>query len=592
MAWSLLHLHGVGAGVQSDRWYTALTHAVGAAGVDLPPRDSDRVLVPVYHDLLTDDGGQSRAEEPARTAPFPGSATEQLRLRARWMRDQATVLRSLPQYDSLGFNGFGATLDPTTNALLKNAHKNFAEARRYLGDANLRAAVLQRVLASIQGHHDLVVVAHSLGSVVAIDLLNHLPPGVRIRRLISVGSPAGTQGFHRSGPERLLDARNFPFHLVDSWINLFSPWDPVTFGRGLGGVFPAAGDVRIDLPRWEHAAELYLAHPNVARVVADAVRPTVAGTASSGALELTLDRDEALALDHLVFAGLLRDRLSDERRERFSLALARVAEATGRTLADHRRDQGRSIPRVLHELSEGRTEGLLLSDRGVDEQLLLAVVAATDNPIAPYEVAAAKETAAAVGDLWSAWGHAGPQSQAVTRALREAGAAFDPSGGWRWAVLGAAGLAMIAIPPLGIAAGGAGLAGGAALTTGLAAFGPGGLVGGMALAGSLIGVGSASVAASVRLPGRMSPDQLQTHLVRYLAFARAHQLLQLNGAPLDAWYTITAWYDEVSAQIADLSLLSDDNSPTLKQARAKQELLRKALSWLTQKGLGAVLTDD
>lgn len=595
MSWALLHLHGVGTAVHTERWYHALVGSLGEQGLTLPALGSPRLIVPTYDDLLKAETDH-RAEEPARTPRFTGTTAELLALRAHWARSQASAVRGLPQYAARGFNGVGATLDPTTNALLKSANKDFADARRYLADPQLRHAVLHRVLADLGEQQDLVIVAHSLGSVVAIDLLHHLPANVRVRRLVTIGSPAGTQGFHKSGPERLLEAKNFPYHRVDSWINVFSPWDPITFGRGLSGLFPAAADVRIELPRWEHAAHAYLSHPVTARVIAEALQPVVPGVATEDprALDEALDREENLALDHLVFATLVRERIEDrsERRTRFGLALTDVAAEVGRHLVQVRREAGRSVPRRLEAVSRGDLTALRLTTRPLDEQLLLAVVAATNNPIAPYEIAAAKETEAAVSDLWSAWGHAGAESEKLARALREAGKVFDPSGGWRWVALGAAGLALIALPPLGIAVGGAGVAGGAALTTGLAAFGPGGMVGGMALAGGLIGVGSASVAVSVRLPGRMSADQLQTQLVRYLAFARAHQLLDLPGAPLDAWHLISGWYDELSAEVASLALFSDDSSPGLKQARAKQELVRKALAWLTDLGLSARLLED
>lgn len=600
MAWSLLYLHGVGQSVHTDQWFHALDGSLGDLGVDLPPLGSDRILVPTYDDMLI-SGEAKRTDEPPRTVAFTGSATELLALRARWTRDQTRLVNDLPEYTGSGLKGWGQSLDPTTNAALKRANRDFEQARRYLTDPALRAAVLHRVLTSIGECRDLVVIAHSLGSVVAIDLMNHLPPGVRIRRLVSVGSPAGTQGFHRSGPQRLLEAKNFPFHQVDSWINVFSPLDPITFGRGLAGLFPAASDVRIDLPRWEHAAAVYLAHPVLARVVAEAVRPVVVGAAGTGPgtdLETKLDQDEAIALDQLVFATLVRERLGQgsERHERFAQALTDVAAQVGQQLSEQRRRDRRPIPQPIRAAAAGDLTGLAITERPLDEQLLFAVVAGTNNPIAPYEIAAAKETDAAVRDLWVALGHPVSHAERVSRALREAGKVFDPSGTWKWVALGAAGLALMAVPPVGIAVGAVGgavgtagvaggVASGAAFTAGLAAFGPGGAIGGMALASGLIGLGSMSVAASVRLPGTLTLDQLQTHLVRYLAFARGHQLLGLPGAPLEVWFTIAQWYDETSAEVTDLALHSDENAAGVKAARAKLDLLRTSLAWLTELGL-------
>ncbi|OPX05040.1 hypothetical protein B1964_29770, partial [Gordonia sp. i37] len=68
-------------------------------------------------------------------------------------------------------------------------------------------------------------------------------------------------------------------------------------------------------------------------------------------------------------------------------------------------------------------------------------------------------------------------------------------------VAAAAGLALLAAGPIGIAmAGAAGAAGAAAITSGLAAFGPGGMVGGLATLGSLASTGAmvTTVAATAR----------------------------------------------------------------------------------------------
>ena len=47
------------------------------------------------------------------------------------------------------------------------------------------------MLSQVPERGDLIVVAHSLGSVLALDLLYHLPAAVDVKLLVTVGSPLG-----------------------------------------------------------------------------------------------------------------------------------------------------------------------------------------------------------------------------------------------------------------------------------------------------------------------------------------------------------------------------------------------------------------
>ena len=61
---------------------------------------------------------------------------------------------------------------------------------RYLTDGVVRGQVRERV-AALVGPETAVVVGHSLGSVVAYEVLCALPVGTRVRALVTVGSPLG-----------------------------------------------------------------------------------------------------------------------------------------------------------------------------------------------------------------------------------------------------------------------------------------------------------------------------------------------------------------------------------------------------------------
>jgi pimeloyl-ACP methyl ester carboxylesterase len=80
--------------------------------------------------------------------------------------------------------------------------KVLPQARRYLDDEATRANTLHRVLAALPESGMVVLLAHSLGTVIAADLLTRLPAGIVVVGVIAVGSPAGLLGVHR-GSDRV-----------------------------------------------------------------------------------------------------------------------------------------------------------------------------------------------------------------------------------------------------------------------------------------------------------------------------------------------------------------------------------------------------
>ncbi|MFM8896239.1 MAG: hypothetical protein ACKOE2_12955, partial [Actinomycetales bacterium] len=67
--------------------------------------------------------------------------------------------------------------------------------RRYLTEATARHAVWHSVLEQLPVNGRIVVIAHSLGSVVMLDLLTRLPPTLQVSLLLTVGSPIGIGPF-------------------------------------------------------------------------------------------------------------------------------------------------------------------------------------------------------------------------------------------------------------------------------------------------------------------------------------------------------------------------------------------------------------
>ncbi|QIG44489.1 hypothetical protein G5V58_18390 [Nocardioides anomalus] len=127
-----------------------------------------------------------------------------------------------------------------------------------------------------------VVIAHSLGFVVAADVVKRLSPRLQIDGLITIGSPLPLRG---RWPFVELTGDDFPYDQVRSWVNVFDSLDPVTGGRGVGRLFPEALDVDVHfgtLPSLvrNHGVQYYLSLRGGRNGLASA--PRVGGRAEHG----------------------------------------------------------------------------------------------------------------------------------------------------------------------------------------------------------------------------------------------------------------------------------------------------------------------
>lgn len=146
------------------------------------------------------------------------------------------------------------------------------QAGHYRHDDKLRAEVLDRVSERIGGiSGPVVLLAHSLGSVVALDALHVRNMSVRL--LISFGSPLGVRDFWGKSWQ---DPATFPYDRLGSWLNIVNVNDPVTWKRGANDRFPQALDTYISAgtglvgPMNFHDASTYTSAETLARAVAAA----------------------------------------------------------------------------------------------------------------------------------------------------------------------------------------------------------------------------------------------------------------------------------------------------------------------------------
>lgn len=223
---SVVYLHGVGGA--RDRWWRPIQAALGGIAIDY--------VAPTYDDVLTTSGSvHARRGRSEAAAVHDG---ERLAYLDRQQRLVALI------------DAVGESISPTWPALLPTPSDiaerlpltrmlrtpifGLDQVGRYLDDEARRSAVLHRVAAALlRTSRPRVVIAHSLGSVVAWDLL--ADPRIHMDLLITLGSPLAQSAV-------TVEPAAFPYDRVGGWLNVVHLLDPVPAGRGLSEAFPSACD--------------------------------------------------------------------------------------------------------------------------------------------------------------------------------------------------------------------------------------------------------------------------------------------------------------------------------------------------------------
>ena len=188
---------------------------------------------------------------------------------ARQILGAANTLLALPGLRKIGQWASGRLMVGQLAQVTRYLARGETDATGHTLDERVR----RRVLEALDPETPTVVVAHSLGTVVALEVLSTYPG--RIPLLVTLGSPIGlraTVGLRmRPQPPRVPDQ-------VMSWVNLWDRDDLVVGRPELEDfVAPNAHGVPPDSRRvdsagaWVHPALKYLAHPGTAGPVMEAL---------------------------------------------------------------------------------------------------------------------------------------------------------------------------------------------------------------------------------------------------------------------------------------------------------------------------------
>lgn len=207
-------------------------------------------------------------------------------------------------------SGVGKKVLPLPGFLRKPISRAFletfiADTAAYFFRNGMRARIRRRLIDQLQLPKDrpVTIVAHSQGSVIAYEVLSAMSAQqLALDALVTIGSPLGIREV-----QDFLDPDTLKIPaVVARWLNFADPLDPVALDKGLSNDFSARPPDTTEIQDEvivnsatrrlagfnPHSAVGYLAHPNVRRAVAEAMRMDVVGR-----FVIARDVAELLALD-------------------------------------------------------------------------------------------------------------------------------------------------------------------------------------------------------------------------------------------------------------------------------------------------------
>lgn len=587
----LLFLHGVGDGNRDGAWLTGLSAALSRLGY--PDVNAERVIAPRYAHALKDS--DESLPLPRTTVKQP--ARDKVRQNRRDFERRAAALEFRLGRHNQGNGWGGAEFVVNGSASLPG----FVQVRKYLGNADVRAQVLHLILQKLPAAGQIVIIGHSLGSVIAADLLQRLPTGLEVVGMLTIGSPLASGRFD---VDKLRESMQEPPTNLAWWVNFWNVLDPVAAHRGLSSVYNWMLDFRIGtgFNHHVHDAETYLSHDAVAEAVGFALFGSTSTEIVSvdHGVDIQLDASELTALVALRYAYLLKSRLEGEQAARFAGALRQVQATAVNEVRQRNRDAGRPLPSQIARLAFDPSdpdalvpEPLPSRHLSKEDAVTLLTVLASENVIRPFELNIDRDKW--LGAMQELTAEMGLGSQYGTHVFEAAKSAQDVLSGalinWKkWGALGAGAVALVvATGGLALAAA-PGVVGAAVITSALAGFGPGGMIGGLLTAGTLVGAGGGGIAFSLASPGTTA-ETVEAVIQRRLAAAilRKRQSLEPDYT---LWRILSANEIAFRREFERLDEFSDESAQGLKELKKKLETIERAMKYLSQNGLEPELIED
>jgi hypothetical protein len=221
----------------AGRWQERLAHGYKDAGLD--HQAVPRITAAYYAHVLRDAEGQGVHDELDQLPPSQQQAILDW-LRAVGMPDELAEAQSwggLPVRQAIDLVARRRGI--TARVLGRIAVALLPEVYDYLASPERRRRAREEVARAVELSGAKVVVAHSLGSVVAYEAL-HAHPDLGVEVLVTVGSPLGVPGAVFDMLDPAPDASGLGTRPpgVQHWVNIAEAGDLVALPRRLGDRFP------------------------------------------------------------------------------------------------------------------------------------------------------------------------------------------------------------------------------------------------------------------------------------------------------------------------------------------------------------------
>ncbi|MHA3723901.1 hypothetical protein ACXR2T_08490 [Leucobacter sp. HY1910] len=587
---TLVFLHGVGDGDLDNTWRTRLDASLEHAGY--PSLEEVRVITPKYPYTLK--GIDDEHELPPVTVSTP--SRDAARLNRREFERRTSAIEHRIQHMNAGNGYVGA------ETVVGGGLKVLNQAQNYLKNDNVRAAVLNLVLAEVPASGNIIIVGHSLGSVIAADLLRRLPDSVTVTALITLGSPLAHNEFDVDNLRALL--KEPPVNL-GWWVNYWNTADFVVGYRGLSSVFTWMLDSSYTSGLFpaSHFAQNYLSQARVAETIGFALfgsRSTEL-VKSVTTTDLALQPEEISLLMSLRFAHLISMRMKGDRENRFAGALRSTQAAAIDALKSRYSETKRPLPSAIAALTVDLADPDSVPPMPAAHSHLtrfnaavLFTVLATENPIRPFEIAVPKsvlhDSLRVLAREMQLPSKFADDAVSNLKLARETIAGGRAAAIIKWSAVSLGAVALVAATGGLVLAAGTGLAGAAAITSALATFGPGGMIGGLLTAGTLATAGGGGIAF-----GLASPSTSTETFEQFFASQLAKELL-LKDQDIETdgvlWDNLVQTEMQVRRQYEQLDEFSDSGSPFLKQLNEKLSVIKRTITLLEEHELSPVTDPD
>ncbi len=309
----LLFLHGVTLGNNvDDGWRVRLDATLASLGY--PGLANVQIIAPQYKHILDGTTAACNKDLP-RTTIKPSSGAASQETRREFDSRMAALEYFARDATTLAQAGYWQTMSYRSCRICTRSLQASSELSGR--QQAIRAQVLHLVFDKLPTSGKVVIIGHSLGSVIAADVLMRLSPDLEVFGVITIGSPLGHGSFDVADLKKSL--KEPPAHL-GWWVNFWNPNDPVSAHRGLTSVFPWILDLSTEseLPLSAHFASTYLKSP----IVAEAVGYGLFGHTSKEmvlvgrGIDIPLNEYEKQRILLLRYAFLIESELKDEQRAR------------------------------------------------------------------------------------------------------------------------------------------------------------------------------------------------------------------------------------------------------------------------------------